>query len=329
LSVLVNVREKARQAKRKIVLPEGHDERVIKAAAKIVELGLAVPVVLGSTITIERMAGDLDISMTGVEILEVEKAANLEEWAAEFAKMREKKGLTFEKAREILVKEPVFYAAMMVKHGEAHGVVSGATSPTAQVIRAGLQIIGTKPGIKTVSSSFIMELTERQETYGEVILFADCAVIPVPTSEQLADIAISTVETARNIAGIEGKVALMTFSTKGSADHPDIDIVKEAGKILRERNVDFQFDDELQADAAIVKSVAMKKAPDSPVAGHANILVFPNLAAGNIGYKLVQRLAGANAYGPIIQGLNNPINDLSRGCSADDIVDLVAMTAIQ
>jgi phosphate acetyltransferase len=329
VSILVNIREKARKDLKKIILPEGQDERIIRAAARVVELGVAIPVVIGVKESIERMAGDLDISMAGVEIVELDKVTNLDEYATEFAKMREKKGLTFEKAKETLIKEPVFYAAMMVRQGEAHGVVSGATSPTAQVIRAGLQIIGTKPGIKTVSSCFLMELTERQETYGEVLLFADCAVIPVPTAEQLADIAVSTVATGRSIVGIEGKVALMTFSTKGSADHPDIDIVKEAGKILREREVDFPFDDELQADAALVKSVAAKKAPESPVAGHANILVFPNLAAGNIGYKLVQRLAGANAYGPIIQGLNNPINDLSRGCSAEDIVDLVAMTAIQ
>jgi phosphate acetyltransferase len=329
LSFLVSIREKARKQKRKIVLPEGGDERVVKAAAKIVELGVAIPVVIGNRDTIGRITKDLDISMSGVEILELDKVENLDEYAQEFAKIREKKGLTVEQAKEIMLKEPVFYAAMMVKKGEAYGVVSGATSPTAQVIRAGLQIIGTRPGIKTVSSSFIMELTERKETYGEVLLFADCSVIPEPTAEQLADISVSTVETARNIAGIEGTVALMTFSTKGSAEHPDIDVVKEAGKILESRNVDFQFDYELQADAAIVKSIAMKKAPESAVAGRANVLIFPNLAAGNIGYKLVQRLAGVNAYGPIIQGLNYPINDLSRGCSTEDIVNLVAMTAIQ
>ncbi|MDR3259517.1 MAG: phosphate acetyltransferase [Fusobacteriaceae bacterium] len=329
MSFLVNIREKARKLDRKIVLPEGNDERIVKAASKIVELGVAIPVVIGNKALMERIAGDLDISLKGVEILELDKVSNLDEYAREYAKIREKKGLTFEKAKEILIEEPVFYAAMMVRKGEAYGAVSGATSPTAQVIRAGLQIIGVKPGVKTVSSSFIMELTERQETYGEVMLFGDCSVIPIPTAEQLADICVSTVETGKNIAGIDGKVALMTFSTKGSANNEDIDIVKKAGDILRGRNVDFQFDDELQADAAIVKSVAMKKAPESAIAGHANILIFPNLAAGNIGYKLVERLAGANAYGPIIQGLNNPINDLSRGCSADDIVNLVAMTAIQ
>lgn len=328
MSFLVKIRERARELNRKIVLPEGKDERVIKAASKIVELGLATPVVIGRKADMENMATDMEVSLNGVEIIEIENLPKLDEYATEFAKMREKKGMTFEKAKEILATDPVFYAAMMVKKGEAYGVVSGATSPTADVIRAGLQIIGTKPGIKTVSSVFVMELTERQDTYGEVLFFGDCSVIPEPTSEQLADIAMSSVETAQRY-GLHGKVALLTFSTKGSAQHPSVDVVKEAGKILRERHVDFAFDDELQADAALVKSVAMKKAPESKVAGSANILIFPNLAAGNIGYKLVQRLAGANAYGPIIQGLNNPINDLSRGCSADDIVNLVALTAIQ
>ena len=328
MSFLVKIRERARELNRKIVLPEGKDERVIKAASKIVELGLATPVVIGNKTDMENMATDMEVSLNGVEIIEIENLPKLDEYATEFAKMREKKGMTFEKAKEVLVTDPVFYAAMMVKKGEAYGVVSGATSPTADVIRAGLQIIGTKPGIKTVSSVFVMELTERQDTYGEVLFFGDCSVIPEPTSEQLADIATSSVETAQRY-GLHGKVALLTFSTKGSAQHPSVDVVKEAGNILRERHVDFAFDDELQADAALVKSVAMKKAPESKVAGSANILIFPNLAAGNIGYKLVQRLAGANAYGPIIQGLNNPINDLSRGCSADDIVNLVALTAIQ
>ncbi|MGF6905848.1 phosphate acetyltransferase [Fusobacterium sp. PH5-44] len=328
MSFLVKIRERARELNRKIVLPEGKDERVIRAASKIVELGLAIPVVIGHKADMENMATDMEISLNGVEIIEIDNLPKLDEYATEFAKMREKKGMTFEKAKEILSTDSVFYAAMMVKKGEAYGVVSGATSPTADVIRAGLQIIGTKPGIKTVSSVFVMELTERQDTYGEVLFFGDCSVIPEPTSEQLADIAVSSVETAHRY-GLHGKVALLTFSTKGSAQHPSVDIVKEAGNILRERKVEFAFDDELQADAALVKSIAMKKAPTSKVAGTANILIFPNLAAGNIGYKLVQRLAGANAYGPIIQGLNNPINDLSRGCSADDIVNLVALTAIQ
>ena len=237
--------------------------------------------------------------------------------------------MTVEQAREILLKDPNFYGAMMVKMGDADAMVSGSNSPTANVLRAGLQVVGTRKGIKTVSSVFVMELTERQETYGDVLLFGDCSVIPVPTSEQLADIAEASVHTAQSVIGMQGRVALLTFSTKGSASHPDVDVVIEAGKILEERHVNFPFTAEIQADAAIVKSVARKKCPESKVAGTANILIFPNLAAGNIGYKLVQRLAGANAYGPLIQGLAAPINDLSRGCSVDDIVNLVAITAVQ
>lgn len=329
MSFLVKIREKAREVHKSVVLPEGTDERVITAAAKVVELGVAKPIVLGHREDMERIANDLGISLRGVEIIESKNPPKLETYAQKFAELRAKKGMTVEKAREILLNDPNFYGAMMVKMGDADAMVSGSDSPTADVLRAGLQIIGTRPGIKTVSSVFVMELTERQETYGDVLLFGDCSVIPVPTSEQLADIAEASVVTAHNVVGMEGKVALLTFSTKGSANHPDVDVVIEAGKILKERKVKFNYTAEVQADAAIVKSVAMKKCPESKVAGNANILIFPNLAAGNIGYKLVQRLAGANAYGPLIQGLAAPINDLSRGCSVDDIVNLVAITAVQ
>ena len=329
MSFLVKIREKAREVQQTIVLPEGDDERVVTAAAKIVSLGVAKPVVLGSRETMDRIATDLGITLKGVEIIETKNPPKLEPYAEKLAEIRAKKGMTVEQAREILLKDPNFYGAMMVKMGDADAMVSGSNSPTANVLRAGLQVVGTKQGIKTVSSVFVMELTERQDTYGDVLLFGDCSVIPVPTSEQLADIAEASVVTAKNVIGMQGKVALLTFSTKGSASHPDIDVVIEAGKILEERKVDFPFTAEIQADAALVKSVARKKCPNSKVAGSANILIFPNLAAGNIGYKLVQRLAGANAYGPLIQGLASPINDLSRGCSVDDIVNLVAITAVQ
>lgn len=329
MSFLVKIREKAREVQQSVVLPEGDDERVITAAAKIVSLGLARPIVLGSREYMERIANDLGISLRGVEIIEYNNPPKVETYATKLAEIRAKKGMTVDQAREILLKDPNFYGAMMVKMGDADAMVSGSNSPTADVLRAGLQIVGTRKGIKTVSSVFVMELTERQETYGDVLLFGDCSVIPVPTSEQLADIAEASVVTASHVIGMQGRVALLTFSTKGSASHPDVDVVIEAGKMLEERKVTFPFTAEIQADAAIVKSVARKKCPESKVAGTANILIFPNLAAGNIGYKLVQRLAGANAYGPLIQGLASPINDLSRGCSADDIVNLVAITAVQ
>ena len=266
MSFLVKIREKARMVGKTVVLPEGEDERVVTAAAKIVELGVAKPVVLGIKANMERVANDLGISLKGVEIIEIANSPKLDEYATKFAELRAKKGMTFEKAKEIMSTDPNFYGAMMVKMKDADAMVSGSDSPTADVLRAGLQIIGTKPGIKTVSSMFVMELTERQETYGEVLLFGDCSVIPVPTSEQLADIAEASVITAKNVVGMEGKVALMTFSTKGSASHPDIDVVKEAGNILKERGVTFPFEAEIQADAAIVKSVAMKKCPESKVA---------------------------------------------------------------
>ena len=329
MSFLVKIREKAREVKKSVVLPEGDDERVITAAVKIVSLGVAKPIVLGCRETMERIANDLGISLRGVDIIEASNPPKLETYAEKLAEIRAKKGLTVEQAREILLKDPNFYGAMMVRMKDADAMVSGSNSPTANVLRAGLQVVGTKPGIKTVSSVFVMELTERQETYGDVLLFGDCSVIPVPTSEQLADIAQSSVETAKDVLNMSGRVALLTFSTKGSAKHPDIDTVIEAGKILDERKVEFPYEAELQADAALVKSVARKKCPGLKVPGTANILIFPNLAAGNIGYKLVQRLAGANAYGPLIQGLKSPINDLSRGCSVDDIVNLVAITAVQ
>lgn len=329
MSFLGKVRKRALQAYSRIVLPEATDERVLRATAEILKEKLARPVLIGNPEKIALDAKAYEISLEGAKIVDPANFERMDEYAHKFAEMRAKKGMTFEKAKEIMSTDPNFYGAMMVKMKDADAMVSGSDSPTADVLRAGLQIIGTKPGIKTVSSMFVMELTERQETYGEVLLFGDCSVIPVPTSEQLADIAEASVITAKNVVGMEGKVALMTFSTKGSASHPDIDVVKEAGNILKERGVTFPFEAEIQADAAIVKSVAMKKCPESKVAGSANILVFPNLAAGNIGYKLVQRLAGANAYGPLIQGLASPINDLSRGCSVDDIVNLVAITAVQ
>lgn len=329
MSFLVKIREKAREVQKSVVLPEGDDERVVTAAAKVVSLGVAKPIVLGHREDMERIANDLGISLRGVEIIEAKNPPKLQEYAEKLAELRAKKGMTVDQAKEVLLNDPNFYGAMMVKMGDADSMVSGSNSPTANVLRAGLQVVGTRKGIKTVSSVFVMELTERQDTYGDVLLFGDCSVIPVPTSEQLADIAEASVETAKTVIGMQGKVALLTFSTKGSASHPDVDVVIEAGKILEERHVQFPFTAEIQADAAIVKSVARKKCPDSKVAGSANILIFPNLAAGNIGYKLVQRLAGANAYGPLIQGLAAPINDLSRGCSVDDIVNLVAITAVQ
>lgn len=329
MSIIIQIKEKAQKLGKTIVLPEANDERVIRAAEGVVAEGLAKPVLIGDEAVVKATAERLGVSLNGVQIINPKTTEKLQSYIAKLCEIRAKKGMTSEEAERILTTDVNFFGAMMVMMNDVDGMVSGADSPTANVLRAGLQVVGTKPGVKTVSSVFLMELKHNVETYGEILVFGDCAVIPEPTSEQLADIASEAATTAKVVAGLDPRVALMTFSTKGSAKHETVDVVKKAGDILRERGANFEFEDELQADAALVASVGLKKAPESKVAGRANVLIFPNLAAGNIGYKLVQRLGEAEAYGPLIQGLAAPINDLSRGCSVKDIVDLVAITSVQ
>ena len=329
MSFLGQVRKKALQANRRIVLPESSDERVIRAASQILKENLAQVILVGNQEAIMHSAKAYEVSLSGVKIVDPYNFERLNDYVNKLVELRSKKGMTPEEAKKLLQTDPNFFGAMLVKMGDADGMVSGSASPTANVLRAAIQVIGTQPGVKTVSSVFIMELSQFKDLFGSILVFGDCSVIPVPTSEQLADIATSAAETAVKIAGINPRVALLTFSTKGSAKHECVDRIIEAGRILRERKVQFRFDDELQADAALVKSVGEIKAPLSDVSGNANVLIFPSLSAGNIGYKLVQRLAGANAYGPIIQGLNAPVNDLSRGCSVEDIVVLTAITSAQ
>jgi phosphate acetyltransferase len=329
MGIINQIKEKAKVAQKTIVLPEATDERVLKAAEGVVKEELAKVVLVGNADTLNAEAAKIGVNLDGVTIIDPISFEKLDAYVAKLVEKRAKKGMTPEKAKEILTTDVNFFGAMMVALGDADGMVSGSDSPTANVLRAGFQVIGTKPGMKTVSSVFLMELKDKVEEYGKILVFGDCAVIPEPTSAQLADIAMGAAETARSVAGIEPKVALMTFSTKGSAKHDSVDVVAEAGNILAESNVDFEYEAELQADAALVAAVGAKKAPESKVAGNANVLIFPNLAAGNIGYKLVQRLAGAEAHGPLLQGLAAPINDLSRGCSVSDIVNLTAITAVQ
>jgi phosphate acetyltransferase len=320
--------EQAKSDIKRIVLPEGEEERTIQASAIIKHQGLAELTLLGNVEKIKSKAQSLNVDIDGIEIIDPETSEKTTEYANGFFELRKSKGVTLEKA-EKTVKDTMYFGTMMVKLGHADGMVSGALHTTGDLLRPGLQVIKTAPGISTVSSFFIMLVPN--STYGNngMFLFSDCAVNPNPTAEQLAAIAISTADTAKSLCNMEPKVAMLSFSTKGSADHELVEKVRKATEIAKKLRPDLLIDGELQLDAAIVGKVASQKAPGSPVAGQANVLVFPDLQAGNIGYKLVQRLANADAIGPVCQGFAKPINDLSRGCNVEDIVNVVAVTAVQ
>ncbi|RRD39174.1 phosphate acetyltransferase [Leptotrichia sp. OH3620_COT-345] len=328
--LVTSLKERAKKLGKTIILPETEDERVLRAAEKVIAEKIAKVALVGNEEKLKEEARKLGVSLEGAIIYDPQNCATIDDMAEMLRKRREKKGMTFETAKATLLSDPRFFAAMLVHQGRVDGMVAGSSSPTAQVLRAAILVIGPKEGLKTVSSSFVM-ITKTPE-FGDngVFIYADGGVIPNPTALQLADIAVSSAEKAKLTAGIkEPKVAFLSFSTKGSADGESVTKVREAISILKERNVDFEFDGELQLDAAIVPEVAKSKAPDSKVAGHANVLIFPDLNSGNIGYKLTQRLAGAKALGPLIQGLASPVHDLSRGCSVDDIVEVVAITAVE
>ncbi|MCT7446406.1 phosphate acetyltransferase [Aliarcobacter skirrowii] len=329
MGLIENIKAKAKQNLRTIVLPESEDERVLKATEQVLKDKTANIILIGNEDTIKAGSAKCGANIEGAKIIDPKKFANIDRYINELVELRKSKNLSKEEATNLMLNEPRFFGCMMVRLGDADGLVAGSNSPTADVLKAAIQVIKTAPGINTVSSTFIMETADGKFGDNGLILFADCAVIPDPTSEQLADIASATAATAASVVGLEPRVAMLSFSTKGSAAHPLVDKVTNACDILKQRGVNFEFDGELQADAAIVASVGSKKAPDSKVAGKANILVFPDLQSGNIGYKLVQRFANAEAHGPIIQGLNKPVNDLSRGCSVEDISNLVAITATQ
>lgn len=318
----------AQQELKRIVLPEGDEERNLKAAEIIHNNKIAHVVLVGNETTIKENAKNLGVNISGIEIIDPLTSAKTAEYANAFYELRKSKGVTEEKALAT-VKDPVYYGTMMVKVGDADGLVSGAVHSTGDLLRPGLQIIKTAPGIKVVSSFFVMEVPNSPYGDNGTLLFGDCAVNPNPSAEELASIAISTADNAKALCGIDPKVAMLSFSTMGSAKHEYVDKVVEATKIAKEARPDLAIDGELQLDAAIVGKVAKLKAPNSTVAGNANVLIFPDLQAGNIGYKLVQRFAGAEAIGPICQGFAKPINDLSRGCSFEDIVNVVAITAVQ
>ena len=321
------MKAKARANKKTIVLPESEDERTYKAAEAVLKEEIANVVIVGSEEEVAKNKGSYDIS--GAQIVDPATSDKTEAYIAKLVELRQKKGMTEEQAREILLTNYLYYGVMMVKMKDADGMVSGACHSTADTLRPCLQILKTKPGTKLVSAFFVMCVPDCE--YGEngVFVFADCGLNQNPAPEELAAIAESSAESFRMLVGAEPRVAFLSHSSKGSAKHADVDKVVEAVKIAKEANPDLMVDGELQMDAAIVPSVGESKAPGSPVAGHANVLVFPDLDAGNIGYKLVQRLAKAEAYGPMTQGIAAPVNDLSRGCSAEDIVGVVAITAVQ
>ncbi len=328
MKLIEDIRAKARALNRTVVLPEGTDGRMMSAAEVIVREQIANVVILGNEKKIRELAAAENANIDGVQLIDPTNSEFTEEYAQAFYELRKHKGITIDRARQTML-DPLYFGGMMVRQNHAHAAVAGALNTTGDVMRAAIFCIGTAPGVSVVSSCFLMVLPEYAGVREKVLVFADCAVIPQPDANQLASIAIASAQTARQLLGIEPKVAMLSFSTKGSAQHPDVAKVLAALDIVKTTAPDIQIDGELQLDAAIVPKVAAKKAPGSTIAGIADVLVFPDLDAGNIGYKLVQRLAGAEAVGPVVQGLAKPYNDLSRGCSVDDIVNVCAISLLK